>query len=70
MAKKPDDCHLLYTICLTRENTDTVETFQTFVKQREKKPTFNKSQVINRIIREWSEDRHLTLEVSKKSKML
>lgn len=67
MAKKQEDCQTLITICLNPDNDDAVETYQSFIKRREKKATFNKSQTINRIIKEWAEDRHLTLEVAKKS---
>lgn len=63
---KKDDCTTLVTFCLDSDTTDRVETYQQFVKSREKKMSFNKGQTINRIIREWAEDRHLTLEVSKK----
>lgn len=67
MSKK-NECHTLHTICLTEKNDESVQYFQTFIKTREKKMTFNKSQAINRIISEWAEDRHLTLEVAKKIK--
>jgi len=66
MAKESEDCHTLITICLTPANNDSVEVYQKFVKSREKKTSFSKTQTINRIIKEWSEDRHLTLEVYKK----
>lgn len=67
MARKKEDCQTYITICLTDNNNEVVEVFQKFVKQREKKMGFNKAQTINRIIKEWSEDRHLILEVAKKS---
>lgn len=65
--RKRDDCSTLYTICLTVANNEHVETFQAFVKNREKKASFTKSQTINKIISEWAEDRHLTLEVGRKN---
>lgn len=66
MARKKGDCRTMITICLTSDNNDSVEVFQRFVKNREKKSGFNKDQTINRIIKEWAEDRHLILEVAKK----
>jgi hypothetical protein len=65
-AKKTEDCNTLITICLTAQNNTNVEIYQEFVKSREKKVTFTKVQTINRIIKEWAEDRHLTLEVTRK----
>lgn len=49
---------------------DIVETYQAFINLRERKnkPIITKAQVINRIIREWGEDRSLVLEVAKKRK--
>lgn len=67
MTKTPD-CNTQLTICLTIENRETVSQFQVFIKSREKKINFNKSQTINRIIKEWAEDRQLTLEVVRREK--
>lgn len=64
--KKTDDCSTLITVCLTTLNNENVEIYQQLIKTREKKVTFTKTQTINRIIKEWSEDRLLTLEVLKK----
>lgn len=66
MPKKNSECQTLLTICIDKVATDAVDTYQTFVKKREQKASFNKSQTINRIINEWAEDRLLTLEVAKK----
>lgn len=63
---KTKDCDTKITVCLTVDNKESVAIFQNLIKNREKKINFNKSQTINRIIKEWSEDRHLTLEVTKK----
>lgn len=64
---KETDCDVTLTICLSNDAAKSVSTYQTFIKNREKKVDFNKSQTINRIITEWAEDRHLTLEVTKKT---
>lgn len=63
---KRKDCDTTLTICLHHENNENVETYKSFIRKREKKTGFSKSQTINRIIKEWSEDRCLTLEVTKK----
>lgn len=55
------------TLDLIDTPNDIVESFQAFIKIREKK-SLNKAQIINRIIREWGEDRHLTVEYGRKSK--
>ena len=67
MAKhNDDDCNTLITVCLTKDNNESVEVYQRFIKSKEKKVDFSKVQTINRIIKEWAEDRHLTLDVTKR----
>lgn len=66
MPKPKEDCKVTVTICLTADNNETVEHYKTFVRSREKKASFSKVQTINRIIKEWAEDRCLTLTVNKK----
>lgn len=64
-AKKCED-DVLLTINICRSNNNTIELLQHHVKKEEKKATFNKSQAINRIIKEWAEDREVKLTIMKK----
>lgn len=62
---KQKKCDIVMTLCLHKDENDAVEVYQNFIKSRESK-RLNKEQIINRIIREWAEDRNLILEVTKK----
>jgi hypothetical protein len=63
-----NECKATMRLCLTESNQKTVQYYQVFIKTREKKIHFNKEQTINRIIKEWAEDRALTLEVIRRDK--
>lgn len=65
---KQKDCDTTLTICIHEDVNDSIEIYQKYIQRIEKKTGFNKSQTINRIIREWVEDHPLTLEVAKKEK--
>lgn len=65
---KQKDCDTTLTVCIHEDVNESIEIYQKFIQKREKKTGFNKSQTINRMLREWAEDRHLTLEVAKKEK--
>ncbi len=61
-----NDCFYKYTFCLNRKSIDALDKYQTLIKLQSKKSRngFNKSQTINRIIREWLEGKNLTLELT------
>jgi len=63
---KRKDCDTTLTICLNEENNEAIEIYKSYIRSLEKKTGFSKSQTINRIIKEWKEDRDLTLIVGKK----
>lgn len=51
---------------LDKDSNEYVEIYQAYVKNKEKKASFNKDQAINRIIKEWANDRNLMLDITKK----
>ena len=55
-------------LVIDSENNLIVETFKLSVKRNEKKASFNKHQAINRIIKEWANDRDIQLTIKKKDK--
>lgn len=64
------DCYTSYTYCLTEYSAEAIDLYQNHIKKTEKKSKngFNKSQTLNRIIKEWAEYRANTLDAIRREK--
>jgi len=64
--KKENPTDVGTTIFLNLENNDTVNELIAYAETKEMKNQYSKCKAINRIIREWREDRIITLDIKKK----